>query len=135
MPSLAATSRAISPGDPTCWIGGFSEAQCCGMHYGLRGNLGCWDAQYTFERCCPSLPSTAEPAPLPSPAPPRNENAADGPPMSDQGLRGLLAANMQGPNGEGLSLIPAQYAQAGIAAIFVIWSLVWGAPMLASRLL
>eukprot|EP00929_Paragymnodinium_shiwhaense_P086985 TRINITY_DN47327_c0_g1_i1.p1 TRINITY_DN47327_c0_g1~~TRINITY_DN47327_c0_g1_i1.p1 ORF type:complete len:284 (+),score=37.67 TRINITY_DN47327_c0_g1_i1:202-1053(+) len=61
---------ASLPGDPTCWIGGFSPGLCCSRSHGPRGNQMCWDGTFTFERCCggvaaPPAAEMAAPAQLP----------------------------------------------------------------------
>eukprot|EP00929_Paragymnodinium_shiwhaense_P102645 TRINITY_DN65859_c0_g2_i1.p1 TRINITY_DN65859_c0_g2~~TRINITY_DN65859_c0_g2_i1.p1 ORF type:complete len:924 (-),score=165.54 TRINITY_DN65859_c0_g2_i1:139-2910(-) len=37
-------------GDPACWTGGFVPEICC--HPPPLGNLGCWDIEYNYARCC-----------------------------------------------------------------------------------
>jgi len=103
-------------GDPTCWIEGFSHALCCSSEHGPRGNVACWDANFNFERCCTAAPSPESPLRAPSPgSSPRG--------VSQGGMQGLLAANMKGPNGEELSLVPTEYVLGAVVLFFSFWAL------------
>lgn len=42
--------------DADCWLGGMSPVDCCSASYGPRGRQECWDAMFTFERCCANSP-------------------------------------------------------------------------------
>ncbi|CAE7300274.1 unnamed protein product [Symbiodinium natans] len=54
--NAALAGLAVSPSgallpDPACWAG-FRYDQCCGKAFGPAGNLECWNATFTPERCC-----------------------------------------------------------------------------------
>jgi len=44
-----------------CWTGGLTPELCCDRALGPKGNPSCWDAEYTYERCCgdPDAPPKA----------------------------------------------------------------------------
>lgn len=51
--AVEAASALTTPariGDSTCWVGGYVPDLCCWPP--PWGNLLCWDAEYTYARCC-----------------------------------------------------------------------------------
>mmetsp|Transcript_34145 Transcript_34145/g.74344 ORF Transcript_34145/g.74344 Transcript_34145/m.74344 type:complete len:192 (+) Transcript_34145:64-639(+) len=106
-------------GDPACWVEGFSRDQCCGPQFGPRGNEGCWDAEFTFERCCGSEPEeVVARTSLPQPVPPAPQEVMPQPPAPLSAMLDEVAERHQElPGGGTLSVIPAEYAMAGVAAL------------------
>jgi len=45
-----------------CWTEGITPELCCDQRLGPRGNPDCWDAEYTYERCCEPKSSSAQPS-------------------------------------------------------------------------
>lgn len=46
----------VSGNDANCWSTGLDYEFCCepekGLNYKLHGNPTCWDAMFTYPRCC-----------------------------------------------------------------------------------
>lgn len=54
----------VSANDANCWSTGMDYEFCCepekGLNYKLHGNPTCWDAMFTYQRCCLTFPMSDE---------------------------------------------------------------------------
>lgn len=50
--AAAAAVAAAAKASGSCWQGDLQRDHCCGLELGDRGHPGCFDAVYTYERCC-----------------------------------------------------------------------------------
>jgi len=53
LPPVARTQlEAALPKGEECWKSGYSYGSCCDLQFGPAGDPNCWDAVFTFQRCC-----------------------------------------------------------------------------------